>query len=236
MFAAVALAVLTVLPGSAMSSIGASHPGITSQHVTVHSGDSLSAISARVCHGNASDWTGIYHVNRKVIGNDPNLIYPGQFLVIPKCTHADPPGYTPAGRPLHVSGKIWGITYGYPNYCGDGDKDGWDEACGHSHASSLPVASSAAYSGSGVYSYSGLENLWVSAGGPSWAEAAAATIAECESGGRVYAYNPSGATGLWQILGQVVGGNLWNPYVNALNAVSKFTASGDTFAQWVCKA
>ncbi len=175
------------------------------------------------------------------------------FLLSGACSHADPPGYTSAGQPLHLtqhvtqhvtqhaSGKTWGITYGYPNFCGDGDKDGWDVSCGHaSHSASLPVASSAisggsSYSGSGVYSYSGLENLWVSAGGPAWAEAHAASIAECESGGRVTAYNPSGATGLWQILGAVVAGNLYNPYVNALNAVSKFTASGDTFAQWVCQ-
>jgi hypothetical protein len=75
----------------------------------------------------------------------------------------------------------------------------------------------------------------VSAGGPSFAEAQAAQIAECESGGNPQAYNPSGATGLWQILGQVVPGNLYDPFVNALNAVSKFKASGDTFAQWVCQ-
>ncbi len=95
------------------------------------------------------------------------------------------------------------------------------------------------YSSSGStashYSYAGLEALWISAGGPSWAAAHAASIAECESGGNVYAHNPSGATGLWQILGSVVGGNLYNPYANAANAVAKFKASGDTFAQWVCR-
>ena len=74
----------------------------------------------------------------------------------------------------------------------------------------------------------------MSAGGPSWAAAHAASIAECESGGRAGAYNPSGATGIFQILGAVVPGNLYDPYVNALNAVAKFRASGNTFAQWVC--
>jgi hypothetical protein len=87
----------------------------------------------------------------------------------------------------------------------------------------------------GVYSYTGLEQLWLAAGGPSWAEAHAASIATCESGGRVNAFNPSGASGLWQILGQVVAGYIFDPMVNALNAVAKFTASGDTFAQWVCQ-
>jgi transglycosylase-like protein with SLT domain len=102
--------------------------------------------------------------------------------------------------------------------------------------SPVPAASAPLPASSGIYSYGALEALWVSAGGPSWAEASAATIAECESGGNPRAYNPSGASGLFQILGQVVPGNIFDPYINALNAVSKFKASGDTFAQWVCQA
>jgi hypothetical protein len=86
----------------------------------------------------------------------------------------------------------------------------------------------------GAYSYPALENLWVSAGGPRWAASQAASIAECESHGNPQAHNPSGASGLWQILGQVVPGELFDPLVNAENAVAKFRASGDTFAQWVC--
>lgn len=90
----------------------------------------------------------------------------------------------------------------------------------------------------GVYSFAAIEQLWVSAGGPAWAEWSAATIAECESGGNPRAYNPSGASGIWQILGQVAdfGGSLFDPMVNAVNAVAKFNASGQTFAQWVCTA
>jgi len=84
-------------------------------------------------------------------------------------------------------------------------------------------------------SYAGLEALWESAGGPAWAAPHAAEIAECESGGNQMATNPySGAAGYWQILGQVVGGWIYDPYVNARNAVAKFNASGQTFAQWVC--
>lgn len=98
------------------------------------------------------------------------------------------------------------------------------------------AAPAAPPSSSGIYSYTALESLWESVGGPSWAAPAAATIAECESGGNPRAYNVSGATGLWQILGAVVGGDLTDPTVNAENAVSKFHASGDTFAQWVCQA
>lgn len=96
-------------------------------------------------------------------------------------------------------------------------------------------APAAALARAGTYSYTGLESLWESAGGPAWAAPKAAEIGTCESGGNPQAYNSSGATGVWQILGSVVPGNLNDPYVNALNAVAKFRASGDTFAQWVCQ-
>ena len=89
---------------------------------------------------------------------------------------------------------------------------------------------------SGHLTYGELEQLWVAAGGPVWAEAHAALIAECESGGNQMATNPySGAAGYWQILGQVVGGWIYSPIINAENAVAKFRASGSTFAQWVCR-
>jgi hypothetical protein len=78
-----------------------------------------------------------------------------------------------------------------------------------------------------------LENLWMSAGGPGGGTAhVAAAIALAESGGSPIAHNPSGASGLWQILGQVVPGNIFNPYVNALNAVSKYRTAGG-FSPWV---
>lgn len=96
----------------------------------------------------------------------------------------------------------------------------------------VPVAPPA--TSAGDFSFGALESLWASAGGPSWAASQAASIALCESGGNPQAYNPSGASGLWQILGQVVPGNIFDPMVNAENAVAKFRASGDTFAQWVC--
>jgi hypothetical protein len=86
-----------------------------------------------------------------------------------------------------------------------------------------------------ILTFHQIEDLWVYVGGPGWAEVQAANVAECESGGNVLAWNPSGATGVFQILGAVLPGNLDDPVVNARNAVSKFHASGDTWAQWVCK-
>lgn len=48
---------------------------------TVKSGDCLSAI-ARKLTGSAN-WKALYEQNKGVIGSNPNLIYPGQVLVIP---------------------------------------------------------------------------------------------------------------------------------------------------------
>ena len=48
---------------------------------TVKSGDSLWAISKRLT-GNGNNWRTIYNKNKSVIGSNPNLIYPGQKLVI----------------------------------------------------------------------------------------------------------------------------------------------------------
>jgi hypothetical protein len=107
----------------------------------------------------------------------------------------------------------------------------------------VPVAGTAAGGGtggtaaptSGVLTPAQVGALWLEAGGPAWAEAAAEAVAMCESSDNTQALNPDGAAGLWQILGQVVGGNLFDGLVNARNAVAKFTASGDTWAQWTCQ-
>lgn len=57
-------------------------PGSRGNH-TVVAGDTLSAIAARV-YGSSGEWQRIYHANRAVIGNNPNLLRPGQKLVLPK--------------------------------------------------------------------------------------------------------------------------------------------------------
>jgi nucleoid-associated protein YgaU len=45
-------------------------------------GDYLSKIAQRF-YGNGNLWPKIYAANKAVIGPDPNLIFPGQSLVIP---------------------------------------------------------------------------------------------------------------------------------------------------------
>ena len=49
---------------------------------TVEPGDSLSLIAAEDL-GDANQWPALYEANKDVVGNNPDLIYPGQVLVIP---------------------------------------------------------------------------------------------------------------------------------------------------------
>ncbi|GBF35491.1 phage-like element PBSX protein xkdP [Desulfocucumis palustris] len=49
----------------------------------VKSGDTLWAI-AKLNYGDGSRWKDIYSNNKKIIGPDPDLIYPGMKLVMPK--------------------------------------------------------------------------------------------------------------------------------------------------------
>lgn len=67
---------------------------------TVKAGDWLSTI-ARDQMGSVSKWHELYAVNRHVIGDDPNRIYPGQKLKIP-------------GRPVTNPGHTGGTTPATP--------------------------------------------------------------------------------------------------------------------------
>lgn len=178
----------------------AAHPA-----VVVHPGDTLSGLAVRYC-GNASDWTGWYAANHATIGGNPDLILPGQELT-PGCRQAPAttgpahaggstdlipvPGYRPrhAAPGRHAAaGRTWGITYGYPNYCGDGDGDGWDIPCTRLRRSTAQPRTRAA-----------------APQAPSPYAAAPGTFQECviqrESGGNPRAVNPgSGAGGLYGFL------------------------------------
>lgn len=81
----------------------------------------------------------------------------------------------------------------------------------------------------GNFSYRQLEQLWISAGGNAALAPIMAAIAMAESGGNPNARNPSGATGLWQILGAVHPADqsrLTDPNVNAREAVAKYHTQG----------
>jgi hypothetical protein len=97
-----------------------------------------------------------------------------------------------------------------------------------------PAFSSGCSDPSGVLSGAQVAMVWNCAGGPVSQDAAAIAITMCESGHNTQAYNPSGATGLFQILGSVVPGDLYDAHVNALNAVDKFNQAGG-WSPWVCQ-
>jgi LysM repeat protein len=60
-------------------------PGST---YTVQPGDTLWDIAQRA-YNDPEDWDTIYDANKHVIGNDPNLIKPGQVLQIPSQSDPD---------------------------------------------------------------------------------------------------------------------------------------------------
>jgi murein DD-endopeptidase MepM/ murein hydrolase activator NlpD len=57
-------------------------PVKTDGKYTVKSGDTLSGISREQLK--TTDWKPLYEANKKVVGGNPNLIYPGQNLALPK--------------------------------------------------------------------------------------------------------------------------------------------------------
>jgi hypothetical protein len=74
---------------------------------TVQSGDNLSEIAQRA-YGDAEDWDTIYNANKSVIGNNPNLIKPGQILSIP--LRSDPEGPIPSVPPFVKPGEPLGYV------------------------------------------------------------------------------------------------------------------------------
>lgn len=55
-------------------------PSHSKTYYTVKAGDNLSAIAS---HFRLPNWQTLYNANRSVVGGNPNLIYPGQRLLIP---------------------------------------------------------------------------------------------------------------------------------------------------------
>ncbi|HVS04510.1 MAG TPA: LysM peptidoglycan-binding domain-containing protein [Thermoanaerobaculia bacterium] len=65
-------------------------PSAGGQTYTVQGGDSLSKIAQRVL-GDGNRWREIYEANREVIGDNPDLIKPGQQLRMPPATAGGSP-------------------------------------------------------------------------------------------------------------------------------------------------
>jgi hypothetical protein len=116
-----------------------------------------------------------------------------------------------------------GIKDGQPfTYTGQVAADHHD----HVHvAVDLPGVGDGIGWGDGI-GFRGLEDLWVRAKGPTKLAPLMAHIAQAESNGDPTARNPSGASGLWQILGQPFAGNVLDPLTNAKMAVWKYQHQG----------
>jgi len=154
---------------------------------TVVSGDTLSGIAGRFC-GNPGAWPVIWHASQAAVP-DPDRIYPGQVLTL-TCQELAAAAQAPAGPP--ASGKTYGVSYGDPNYCGDGDGDGWDVKCPGPAA--VPQAKTAA---APVAAIAGVSGVLSTAGMSAFEQCVIAR----ESGGNAQAVNPaSDAGGLFQFL------------------------------------
>ncbi|HWI67245.1 MAG TPA: LysM peptidoglycan-binding domain-containing protein [Nitrospiraceae bacterium] len=168
-------------------------------YYTVRSGDTLSRIAGYFCHN-----PGKYHALARANGiANPNVISVGQHIWL-ACGGNNSDG----GSSQRTSANTSNATITGSNY-----------AAG---SANVPATSS-------VYSYAGLERLWIAAGGSSATAYHAACIAEHESSGRPWVVSPTNDWGLWQIHagGQV----MLIPYDNAQRAVA-MSGNGSNWGQW----
>lgn len=86
------------------SDVKAPAVGKTAGTYTVKQGDTLYNIATTYHVGSgANRWMPLYNANRRLIGADPDLIYPGQVLKIPGRSVANPVQPTPASNPSTAS-------------------------------------------------------------------------------------------------------------------------------------
>ena len=179
---------------------------------TVEAGNTLSGITERF-YGKDANWRSLYAANESKISN-PNTIYVGEKLRLPR--HLPAPAAVPAQAP--AGGGSTRTTAYSPRHA--------------SSASEGSQTSTATTSNlSGTLNCSGLEALWVEAGGSPAVEVTAASIAMAESGGNQFATGTVGERGYWQI--NPVNGSLstYDPYGNARAAVI-MSADGANWSPW----
>ena len=169
--------------------------------ILVRQGDTLSGLAA--AHGESLAL--VEEQNHQILARSGsfNLIYPGE------------PVYMGSGGGGGAPGD--GVDH-------DGDVDS-----GAPSVASAPAVSSSGFGG--TLSYSGLESLWESAGGPIWAAPKAACIALRESGGQQYATGPFGERGYWQINPDHGPLSTYDPIGNARAAVI-ISSDGTNWSPW----
>jgi hypothetical protein len=101
----------------------------------------------------------------------------------------------------------------------------------HAKKQQSTVLTSSAKKLSGNLGCSGLEALWVAAGGAKSHAFVAAEIAMAESGGRQYAHSPTNDFGYWQINGVHGAMATYNPIGNAKAAIA-ISSNGRNWRPW----
>jgi LysM repeat protein len=217
--AAAAVAAHKATEKTTLDSVTARKAATGTSYYKVRQGDTLSQIADHF-YGNAGDWQWLYHENDTTV-SDPNLIYPGQTLRVP----ADPPAnftlsnYTP--RHAKPAAPVASST-------NDSDDSG---SVGVSQSPTTASSGSRSTSAGGTLGCSGLEQLWINAGGTPSAAFMAAEIAMAESGGNQYALSPTDDYGYWQI--NASNGSLatFNAYGNARAAIT-LSNNGTNWSPW----
>jgi hypothetical protein len=183
----------------------------------VRSGDTLYNIAARFC-GNGSDYPALARASGIA---DPNVIDVGKVIVL-SCH-----GSTVVTNNGSGSASAAGTD-------GDGDHDGDNsDVQGGSNNNSLAANGQANIPGTypDVFSYYGLEQLWLAAGGAYGERGVAACIAQHESGGRTWATGAHGERGLWQIAPGWGSLSVYYPVGNAHAAVV-ISHNGSNWGAW----
>ena len=208
----------------------ARHAAAKNTYYQVRSGDTLSGIAYHYYH-RAADWQWLYHENAKTVSN-PDLIYPGQTLLVPgdvpanytltdyvprHAKAADPPARTSSSADTDHDGTSSGTA----RSAGSGGSS--------SHHSSSGWGSNGG--GYGTLGCSGLERLWEAAGGSPAHAFIAAEIAMAESGGNQYAHSPTNDFGYWQINGSNGALATYDAFGNARSAII-LSHNGTNWGPW----
>jgi LysM repeat protein len=203
-------------PAATTETVSAHHADAARRSYAVQTGDTLSAITQRF-YGKDANWRSLYAANESKISN-PDLIYAGEELRLPRHLPA------PEAVPAQSSASSTGYS---PRHSSSGSSGG---ASGTGSQSAVSTAATTTNL-SGTLSCSGLEALWVEAGGSAAVEVTAASIAMAESGGNQFATGTVGERGYWQI--NPVNGSLstYDAYGNARAAVI-MSGNGANWSPW----
>jgi hypothetical protein len=173
----------------------------------VKSGDTLFGITEKL-YGNPNKWPWLYDANKKTVGDNPNLIVPGEKIT---ATLGDRPDYGPVIAAVKRARQV---------------VSDYHAAAGVTTEVVRPSV------GGGTLDCAGLASLWEAAGGSSTEAFMASEIAMAESGGRQYALSPTDDYGYWQINGSHGPGEAtFNAYGNARAAVA-ISDDGTNWTPW----